>query len=216
MGYELYHHGILGMHWGIRRYQNKDGSLTAAGKKRYSRSNLTDKDRIELKKYADHYDSELGHQIYKNLLSEAKQDTRSQVSRVFKEAVSLQETLDKQDSEFWENDKLVRKMLKEYNDSNDRKYSYEEVTSHANPASNLLDFYRKKYAPEYAKTEERIWELRDAYRNAVDDYFKDIFTTKYNSLVKDSIYRAYYKNASSLIAEISSDNYWNDIFDKRF
>lgn len=29
---ELYHHGILGMKWGIRRYQNKDGSLTAAGK----------------------------------------------------------------------------------------------------------------------------------------------------------------------------------------
>ena len=32
---ELYHHGILGMHWGIRRYQNKDGSLTAEGIKRY-------------------------------------------------------------------------------------------------------------------------------------------------------------------------------------
>ena len=32
---ELYHHGILGMKWGIRRYQNKDGSLTPAGKKRY-------------------------------------------------------------------------------------------------------------------------------------------------------------------------------------
>lgn len=31
------HHGILGMKWGIRRYQNKDGSLTAAGKKRYYR-----------------------------------------------------------------------------------------------------------------------------------------------------------------------------------
>ena len=29
------HHGILGMKWGIRRYQNKDGSLTAAGRKRY-------------------------------------------------------------------------------------------------------------------------------------------------------------------------------------
>ena len=35
MEYELYHHGILGMHWGIRRFQNKDGSLTAAGRKRY-------------------------------------------------------------------------------------------------------------------------------------------------------------------------------------
>ena len=30
----LAHHGILGMRWGIRRYQNKDGSLTELGKKR--------------------------------------------------------------------------------------------------------------------------------------------------------------------------------------
>lgn len=34
MTYELYHHGILGQRWGIRRFQNKDGSLTEAGKKR--------------------------------------------------------------------------------------------------------------------------------------------------------------------------------------
>ena len=31
---ELYHHGIKGQKWGVRRYQNKDGSLTLAGKQK--------------------------------------------------------------------------------------------------------------------------------------------------------------------------------------
>lgn len=47
---ELCHYGVLGMKWGIRRYQNPDGSLTAAGKKRKKlsaddRSHLSEKSR---------------------------------------------------------------------------------------------------------------------------------------------------------------------------
>ena len=49
---ELYHYGVKGMKWGVRRYQNKDGSLTAAGKNRnYNKRNMKNADTQNLDKW---------------------------------------------------------------------------------------------------------------------------------------------------------------------
>lgn len=47
---ELYHHGIKGQKWGVRRYQNKDGTYTSAGKKRRQAENYSTRQRARDRK----------------------------------------------------------------------------------------------------------------------------------------------------------------------
>lgn len=68
---ELYHWGIKGMKWGVRRYQNKNGTLTAAGKKHYSGDGNAGEDAEQVeyapkrsgKKAEDYSDEELRARI---------------------------------------------------------------------------------------------------------------------------------------------------------
>lgn len=59
--YELYHSGIKGMKWGIRRFQNEDGSLTEEGKTRYAKlAGKIQKQQSKIDKWQKKVDSKSG------------------------------------------------------------------------------------------------------------------------------------------------------------
>lgn len=90
----LYHHGIKGQRWGVRRYQNENGSLTAAGKRRYSTENINAL-KSQLKKYEKSGDKR------------SAKDTAKEINRIEKER-------DKIDTAWME--KQVAKVRREHAD----------------------------------------------------------------------------------------------------
>lgn len=128
---ELYHFGIKGMKWGIRRYQNKDGSLTAAGKKRYD----DDLKRREDKETA----KRMGVKSLKKSKKEQREEERVEKERVEKEVNAYNAASDRMN-----NSGFIDKL--------NAKYADYDFTDLNNPKiAEAFDRYYKEYDDEWFK-----------------------------------------------------------------
>lgn len=146
----LMHHGIKGMKWGVRRYQNADGSLTAAGRKRYnaqvSRAKLKEARRKEKEK-----------------ARELKEERASQ-NRIAKAAHG---NLSKRQL-----NKLTNEELKRVNERLKMEQSYKEMMAKIDPSSQQF-FKWKEWAAKVVGN--AVVKMTD---KAIDNGVKKLFMTQ--------------------------------------
>lgn len=89
---ELYHHGIKGQKWGVRKYQNEDGSLTSAGERRYNSGSFKGSiNRAKAKIYSvneKHY-SKRGNKVMANANKRMKENMLKKADEADKEKQRL-------------------------------------------------------------------------------------------------------------------------------
>ena len=133
---ELYHWGVLGMKWGVRRYPNKDGSLTRAGSRRYG-----SKDGALTKSGKKHYEKDTAKLKAERKVLKAKARTQKKMDKLkdLKDEVDNLKKADKE-AKTGESREEKRKRLLE---STDAKDIYENrnllTTAELNDRINRID-----------------------------------------------------------------------------
>ena len=177
----LTHHGIKGQKWGVRRYQTRDGKLTAAGKKRY------DKDVETLKKEKADLDNKL-KTINAEKKAQAKVEKLAKEVEEKRKAVSENSTkpkIEKKTDKSKTDEKPKQKSVKEMSDDEIREQiarmrledEYRTYMSKLNPAKKnkgkefVLDVLEK--SGKNIATQAATYAMGKAVNAALKDVFND-------------------------------------------
>ena len=134
IGGVLYHYGIPGMQWGKRRFQNKDGSLTEAGKRRYAKG---------IVKYAKQESKKAPHNVHGSVSKAIAEDLYANPKVLEKVTPALKQVRSHADkySEMAETDE-------EYYDSDDY------VKARRDAYDALVKWYKKEDPEEFGQLVE--------------------------------------------------------------
>ena len=202
----LAHYGVKGMRWGIRRYQNEDGSLTSAGKKHYGRIS--------------------GERTYKELRKEVLRKRREQSSwanqwehnrPIGEHTKKIKDTLEK-NKEKYKNTPEYKKWNSEMNDLN---WKMERLVGSQDPHDQkLLSKYEKQYnilSENMPKSNEKMMPL---YSRTIgkDRKYRDFLGNNYLENAGKDVTMAYLKDlgfndaaADELLEKMLKDNRVFDI-----
>ena len=148
---ELYHYGVKGQKWGIRRYQNPDGSLTDEGKKRYQK--IED----DIKKSALIEERGIALANYGNLIEGRAHDEDSPISLKVRLAATA-------------NRKKIDKMIKELDDSGYFKQIYGKKMTFDDYKSSIEAQAYRNYIEKYGQI-----KISDHDPDGSEDYESAIY-----------------------------------------